>query len=131
MFLDVIDDLRKAKLPDLESLKCRFRVAVIKKEGVIKLPYHFWSADQKINPLTKHLLWVAVLLEDREAFSHIAGIVAWESAEYLKAKSPAAQKSHTSPQTIVDDFVNEFLCLPSDKDFQKFLKKKLACTKNY
>ena len=81
MFAEIIHGLKDGLLPDQDMLGRRFRAALTKKMGVIKQPYHLWSNDPKINPSVKHLLWAAVLLEDRDLFSQVESIAVFEAAE--------------------------------------------------
>jgi len=81
MFSQLISKLKSSTMPDKDELGKRLALALVKKMGVIKQPYHFWSSDPKINPPTAHLLWAAILLEDKEAIGQIEGIALWEYSQ--------------------------------------------------
>ena len=74
MFAEMIGQLKKGELPAQGSIRARLDAAITKKLGILKTPYLCWSSDPKINPVTKHLFWAAVLLGDREKISLVEGI---------------------------------------------------------
>ena len=59
MFSEMISMLKQGKEIDLDLLRKRFDRALVKKIGVLRTPYPFWTSDPKINPLAKELLWRA------------------------------------------------------------------------
>ena len=66
MFSRFFRELAAGQRPDLDQLGRMFDVAMTKKMAVLALPPQFWVSDAKINPRADHLLWAALLLEDRE-----------------------------------------------------------------
>jgi hypothetical protein len=81
MFTEMVSLLKRGEIIDLKLLRNRFDLALVKKIGVINTPYSFWSSDPKINPLTKELLWASILLEDKENFNLLLGVIATEANE--------------------------------------------------
>ena len=57
-----ISVLEQSRLPPPAAVKKWLEIALVKKMGVISLPYQFWHGDRKINPSSKHLLWAAILV---------------------------------------------------------------------
>ena len=119
MFSELISQLKKGTLPDPTSLKKRFDAALIKKIGVLRQPYMLWSADQKINPSAKHLLWAAILLENHENFKLIEGIIATEELERQK-------KTAQPVETIIQSHLDELQSLSLSVDLTDTLQKKLT-----
>lgn len=83
MFDEMVSLLKQGETVQLDLLRKRFDGALVKKLGVGKRGYSFWSSDKKINPTVKELLWAAVLLEDRDNFMLVEGIIATELEEKL------------------------------------------------
>lgn len=81
MFTEIFDSLKQERWPDEVCLRRWFDLALIKKTGVMRQPYHCRSSDPKINPPAVHLLWAAVFLQDREAFSMVEGILLAEDED--------------------------------------------------
>ncbi len=68
MFTEMITSLKNNVLPVPSSISGRLNIALIKKEAVLQLPHNFRVADPKVNPRADHMIWAAVLLEDKELF---------------------------------------------------------------
>jgi hypothetical protein len=47
MFDEMVSLLKQGKMVQLDLLRKRFDRALVKKLGVIKTPYSFWSSDKK------------------------------------------------------------------------------------
>ncbi|MFH1214951.1 MAG: hypothetical protein V1706_00450 [Pseudomonadota bacterium] len=77
----MITALENGKLPDLSSLQHRLRAALIKKAAIVSQPYQLWPGDPKINPLSEHLLWAAVIIRDRENFTMAVDLMVLEKME--------------------------------------------------
>lgn len=75
----VLARLVKGEWPDTAAMRQWLRLALVKKMGVLNQPYHCWSTDSKINPASRDLLLVAILLDDRESLAAIEGILAAEA----------------------------------------------------
>ncbi len=126
MFTDVIADLKKGLLPsDFAVLKKRFNIAIIKKMAVLRLPYHFWSSDPKINPSTEQLGWVALLLEGSGGIAQVESVVAQEVAEQLTGKK-SARDAGTIIQEHLQDITNKFLRFAPDEVFRQLLIDKVT-----
>ena len=124
MFSDMINALRHNHLPETAPLKARLRAAVVKKMAILRQPYLFWPQDTKINPPARHLLWAAVLLQDRENFELAGDILVTErleSADGRHLPDPAILR----PQ-LINDELDEFIKLVSDHKLQQLLAEKIA-----
>jgi hypothetical protein len=123
MFDEMISLLKKGEMVQLDLLRKRFDLALIKKIGVVKTPYSFWSADKKINPASKELLWAVILLEDRENFMLVEGIITTEIDEHQKVSEHSS--NDISVQQVIDVFIQEFFQLAPSVKFRKFLEQKV------
>lgn len=110
MFSEMVAQLNKGQLPVEKELRARLEAAVVKKMGVLKTPYLCWSSDTKINPLTKHMLWAAILLGDREKVGLITGIIAAEK----DAATPGGRPFEISTSTGVNIWVDELRALAGE-----------------
>ena len=121
----MISDLKKGVIPDNYPLRRRFKTAMVKKMGVIRTPYSFWSADRKINPATKELLWAAILLHDKENYRMIEAVISSELNEKQKAKGLQTSfddLNHKTDQAMLD-YIAEFLGLAPSEAFRKILQQ--------
>ncbi len=126
MIGDIISRLQQAKMPQPAAVKQWLEIALVKKMGVISLPYHFWHGDNKINPASKHLLWAAILTEDHENFATVEGIV---HSEYLGAgKGPelhdGRSKKDSAVGRTITAYVDELLTLAPEPTFRRLLVDK-------
>jgi len=103
MFSDMINALRQNQLPEATALKARLRAAIVKKMAILRQPYLFWPQDSKINPPARHLLWAAVLLQDKENFELAGDILVTE-----KLEGPDG-RSLSDPVTIRRQLISEKL----------------------
>lgn len=113
-------------MPSPAAVKKWLEIALVKKMGVISLPYHFWHGDEKINPASKHLLWAAILTEDHEKFKIVEGIIHTEyHAAGNNSELQEIRPGTDSPvrKTIID-CVAELLALPTEATFRKLLADK-------
>jgi len=94
MIEDILFQLRDSRMPAVAAVEKWLAVALIKKMGVLNLPYHCWHTDPKINPSSKHLLWAAILAEDKERWAIIEGIIHTE----LQAGRGAAMQTSQQDQ---------------------------------
>jgi len=78
MFGELLKSLEAGRLPAPESLRKRLNPALVKKAGILQQPRSCWSNDPKINPEGRHLLWVAVILQDGESIGLAAGLLVQE-----------------------------------------------------
>lgn len=126
MFDEMVSLLKQGKMVQLDLLRKRFDRALVKKLGVINTPYSFWSSDKKINPAAKELLWAAVLLEDRDNFMLVEGIIVTEFAEKQKASGHYMVSSDIaqSSRKITSDWLAEFLELAPSEDFRILLENR-------
>ncbi len=131
MFDEMVSLLKQGKIVQLDLLRKRFDRALVKKLGVIKTPCSFWSSDKKINPASKELLWATVLLEDRDNFMLVEGIIVTELDEKLRAKGLQNSTDHTHQvEQTMQDFIAEFLGLAPSAAFKKILQQKLSAVVN-
>lgn len=126
MIGDIVAQLQQARMPAPAAVQQWLKIALVKKMGVISLPYHFWHGDSKINPASKHLLWAVILAEDHENFATVEGII---HTEYINAnKDPEftdGRSGNTSPVTrTVTGYVEELLALAPEPAFRKLLADK-------
>lgn len=126
MFDEMVSLLKKGEMVQLDLLRKRFDLALIKKIGVVKTPYTFWSADKKINPASKELLWAVILLEDRENFMLVEGIITTEIDERQKVSGHSS--NDISVQQVIDVFIQEFFQLSPSVKFRNFLEQKVKHT---
>ena len=124
MFGQMVSDLKKGALPNNNALRKRFDAALVKKAGVIKTPYSFWTADPKINPPAKQLLWAAILLQDKENCRIIEAIIATELEEQLRTKGHpvSIQTLGAKVQHLLQGYIHEFIELAPDETFKKNLR---------
>ncbi len=131
MFADVMNDLKKGVLPaDSAAFKKQFDIAMIKKMGVLELPYHFWSSDPKINPSSDHLAWAAFILEDRERFSQVEEVIVQEIVEQLGGRKAAGELADSVVQDNFKEITDKFLRLAPNKAFRQVLEAKIKVTVN-
>jgi len=126
MIADIISQLKLSRMPPPATVKKWLEIALVKKMGVISLPYHFWPADSRINPASKHLLWAAILAEDHENFMIVEGII---HTEYLAAgKNSTLQNTRHRKDSFVGKtvtgYVDELLGLAPEPAFHKLLADK-------
>lgn len=123
MFEEMVSQLKQGKIPQPDLLRKRFDRALIKKLAVIKTPPSFWTADKKINPASKELLWAAILLGDSDSFLLVEGIIATELSEKQRfsSRSPDMQ----SVNKLTGNIINDLLDLAPSEEFRQFLKKKI------
>jgi hypothetical protein len=124
MFSDMIHALRQNRLPEVAPLKARLRAAIVKKTAILRQPYLFWPQDTKINPPARHLLWAAVLLQDKENFELAGDILAMEMLESTEARhlpDPATLR----PQ-LVSEQLDELISIVSDHNLKTLLLEKIA-----
>lgn len=126
MFDEMIAALKSGRLPPEADLKKRFDAAVVKKLGILKLPYPFWQNDQKINPAAAHLLWAAILLEDREKFHLVEGIINLEEAEKARAGGREATGVENAAATRMTRLCEELVRLAPDEPFRRLLAAKIS-----
>ena len=123
MFDEMVSLLKKGEMVQSSLLRKRFDRALIKKLGVIKTPYSFWSSDKKINPSSKELLWAAILLNDTENYKIVEAVISSELAEKLSAKGMQKSIEALSNQAsgLMQDYIAEFLELAPSGTFKKKL----------
>ncbi|MFC1837867.1 hypothetical protein ACFLYW_04230 [Thermodesulfobacteriota bacterium] len=126
----MVSMLKNGEIIDLNLLRKRFDRALVKKIGVVNTPYPFWSSDPKINPLTKELIWAAILLEDSNNFQLLSGVAVTEANEKKRASGKVVELAGTGTdyKKITDAFLREFLELAPDDDFRKTLRDKIDIT---
>ena len=123
MFDEMVSLLKQGEMVQSGLLRKRFDRALIKKLGVIKTPYSFWSSDKKINPSSKELLWAAILLNDTENYKIVEAVISSELAEKLRAKGMQKNIEALSNQAsgLMRDYIAEFLELAPSGTFKKKL----------
>ena len=126
MFEQMVSELKKGILPEISLLRKRFNLALVKKLGVIKTPCSFWTSDKKINPATKELLWAAILLEDRDNYMLVEGILATEIEE--KRKASGLSHAPVSGPVMTESFINELIHLGPSEQFRQLLQQKVDGT---
>jgi hypothetical protein len=126
MFAEMIVQLQSGVLPDSNLLRQRFDRALVKKLGVIKTPPSFWTADKKINPASKELLWAAILLEDRENYQLVEGIIATEIVE--KSRASGRSRLPVSAEKTIKSYISELNQLAPTERFSQTLLQKIKKT---
>ena len=66
MFQTVMRQMENGELPQTKTLSQRLEAALVKKIGVLRMPYLCRPQDTKINPPAEQLLAVAAILKDEE-----------------------------------------------------------------
>ncbi|MEN8188474.1 MAG: hypothetical protein ABFS19_01410 [Thermodesulfobacteriota bacterium] len=79
MFSEMVRGLEHGRLPDILSLRGRLHAALIKKLALVQQPPTYWESDPKRNPVTEHLFWAAILVEDQESLNTVKSIVLVEA----------------------------------------------------
>jgi len=126
VFTDVVSDLKKGLLPkDLSAFKKRFEIAMIKKMGVLRLPYHFWSNDPKINPSSEQLVWATLILEDPGFFVQVEEVVALEVSEQLQGKSTANELLSAIRERL-NEHMDTFVGFAPNESFRHLLAGKIS-----
>jgi hypothetical protein len=129
MFSSFIQTIQAGKAPDLVDLRKRLDLALIKKTGVLNLPYHFWQSDPKINPSTAHMLWAATILEDQQGLAAAAEFAQKEAAEKSRFKKSESLSDGYGFTIILASFLDDLLVLTADTDLQSSIQKKCARAK--
>lgn len=122
MFSQMIQILTQGCLPEKKELEKRLKVALVKKMAILRQPYLFWPQDPKINPPAAHLLWAAVLLEDKDNFSLAADILVTEKLE----SSPPGDFSDMERlrHELVSSSLEDLIQLGGNDDLQQQLRQK-------
>ena len=125
MFTDVVVDLKKGILPqDLLLLQKRVDIAMIKKMAVLRLPYHFWTNDPKVNPLSEQLVWTALILEKSEIFGQVEEALAMELSEKLRGKSGASELAAVVHERL-EELMDQFVAFAPNESFRHVLAEKI------
>lgn len=104
MFTEIFKALQDNQWPEEVFLRKRFELALVKKTGILKQPYHCRTSDPKINPFSAQLLGTALLLGDRDAYSLVEGIILSEEEDAAFAgKRPARQLAE-----LIDSSIAQF-----------------------
>lgn len=90
MFRDLIAQLAMGEKPDKKVLARKLEAALIKKAGVLQLPYLCQPTDPKINPPARHLLVAAAFLGAREKIRLAFDILGTELAQRYSGKEDKA-----------------------------------------
>ncbi|MBU0909996.1 MAG: hypothetical protein KKA54_11680 [Proteobacteria bacterium] len=124
MFSDMIHALRQNQLPEEPPLKARLRAAIVKKMAILRQPYLFWPQDTKINPPARHLLWAAVLLQDKENFELAGDILVTEILESAAARHLSDPVAHR-PQ-LISEQLDELISIVSDGKLKTQLLEQIS-----
>lgn len=81
MFSEMMHRIAMGLPVETSWLTPRLTLALVKKQGVIRLAPAMWPTDPKINPDSRHLLWAAVLLADRKMFLEVETVLTMELME--------------------------------------------------
>lgn len=131
MFAGLSSDLQKGVFPqDLPALKRQFNIALVKKNAVLKLPYHFWTNDPKINPSSAQLAWVAFILEDCESFTQVEVIITQEVEGRIGGERISADLLEKAVHKQLRTIVTEFLNLAPNEVFRELLFEKIKSCKS-
>lgn len=124
MFSLFVESLYKGRLPDLDELQQRFNLSLVKKNGVLRLPYHFWQSDPKINPPVVHMLWAAVLLEDQNGMAAVAEFARQETEEANKYRKNRHQSSDASCKVKLAESLDDLLVMVSKTELKTLVEDK-------
>ncbi len=116
MFSEMVDDIRRGKLPDTVPLRGRFRAALTKKLALVSQPPTYWENDPKRNPNTEHLLWAVLLLHDPDLFEVVKGIILMEQAE----------REGLTAEEFSGRAMENLLSLAPDEQFRRVLQKQVS-----
>ncbi len=132
MFSLFVESLQKGREPDMVDLRKRLDISLIKKMGVLNLPYHFWQSDQKINPSSAHMLWAAVYLEDQEGIAVVAELKRREAEEAQKYKKAGQGKFDADGyRTLLTTDLDDLLILASETDLKVSVQDKCKKAKRF
>ena len=126
MFSEMVSEIASGIMPDTGLLRKRFDLALTKKLGVVKTPYPLWTADKKINPAAKELLWAAIILEDRDSYLLINSIIAAETAE--KRKTAGRLDVPESGLVLTETILDELRRMAPSEEFLVLLERKITKT---
>ena len=90
MFLKYLQQLQRGQSIDTRQLSGMFEVALVKKVGVLRMPYLCRSQDTKINPPMEQMLAVAAILKDEEKISVCLDLLLTEAGQKSSGGSSAA-----------------------------------------
>jgi len=113
MFSEMLNELQRGIVPDLQPLQGRCRAALSKKLAIVSQPPTYWIEDPKRNPLTEHLLWAILLTGNSELLDIIIGIIMMEQEEL----------QGISVETFMRESIARLLDLAPDEAFREYLKK--------
>lgn len=116
MFTKIFKDIGRGESIAPDHLRRMFDLAMTKKLGVVKLPPSFWMQDAKINPRSDHLLWVALLLEDRERLALAFSALAVEHEEFQRKRAAAERESLAE---VFNRLLQELLDLLPEENLQQ------------
>lgn len=119
MFSEMITCLTNNKFPDKSPLKGRLHIALIKKEAIFALPHNFRVSDPKMNPRSDHMIWAAVLIEDKDLFDLTTTILFTEKSML----DPHKALSATHQAELVEKVLTKLLALPTNKNIQLKLQE--------
>ncbi len=130
MFSTMIEDLQQGIEPKPGPLRLRLQAAMVKKLAMMRLQRQFHHNDSKINPLTEHMLWAAILLEDGEAQQTLVAILISEAYDLFEARRGAmdAPSNPPDPSTVLTASCQNFLATTSNKALNQLLKQKVKKT---
>ncbi len=126
----MIEDLQHGSVPDPGPLRLRLQAAMVKKLAMMRLHREFQHNDSKINPLSEHMLWAALLVEDDEAVETLAAILITEAHERYEAKRGAMDGRQSPPEgaEVLRASVQRLLSLGSSRELNHILKHKVQKT---
>lgn len=122
MFSEMISRLQSGDLLPPTGLRNRLNAAITKKMGVLKMPPAMWPSDPKINPPTEHLLWAAVILNDRDSLQVVEGLAITEAYERRQARG---NSERLDTGILIEQLTDKLLALAPNEEARKKLADNL------
>lgn len=122
----MIITLTAGEIPDKKELARRLTAALTKKMAILRQPYLFWPADPKINPLARHLLWAAFILEDSENFTMAGDILLEEKIQSGVGGKSTAESPENLKEKLINEGLAELLQISKNDSLNNQLRAKIA-----
>jgi len=103
MFRNILRQLRQGAEPDKKLLRQMLQAALVKKIGVLRMPYLCRPRDPKINPPADQLLAVAAILGEEEQMRLCLDILLSEASEKSgMAETPQSEEGCRRLDAVAD-----------------------------
>lgn len=132
MFQTTISTLQQGLLPEPASYNGRLRAALVKKLAMLQLGRQFRHNDDKINPNASHMLWAAIILEEKETVATCLDILLTEDLESRPAKASSnPDDTAIRRQQLLRQSLEQLLATSSSPSLNSTLRAKIEKVTNY